>query len=332
MTIRDIAAAADVSIATVSRVLNNDFSSVSEETKNRIIGIAKKNKYVLKKKVHKTISRKVALVVPEINQMFFSSVINEAAKYCLCNGHELILFCSENDHKSQMVVDALVDSNEIEWVLYMGYSTLYQNLINRLIEANKKVVLLDNIAYDDGIPVAVFVDGECGMYQITNHLYEMGHRNIAYISGSKQAKFNNNRHIGYTRALLEKNIIVDPILTRFGYFTFDSGYECAKDLLKLGKNFTAVVCENDLIAYGAIKAFSEEGLQVPEDISVTGFDDMECSRYLLPGLTTVQQPMEEIINKSFEILQGLSKGEILSNCYIKFATKIVKRGSVKDIN
>lgn len=330
MTIREIAAKANVSIATVSRVLNNDFSAVGEDKKVIIQDIAKKNGYVPKNKAKKE-EKKVALVIPEVEHMFFAKVIRQIDEYCLENGLNLSLYCSDNDSKSQNIIDILVADTDIEWILYMGFSVYENNWMNRLFANGKKVVLLDNIDYDDGIPVAVFVDGEKGMYQITSYLCDMGHKNIAYFTGSKQAKFNNNRHVGYSRALFERNITVDPELTRFGYFTFESGYSCAKDLLAIGKPFSAVVCENDMIACGAIKAFSEAGLRVPDDVSITGFDDTEFSRYMIPALTTVRQPMSEIVEKAFELLQRMSKGESLSNCYIRLAPELVIRDSVKKI-
>lgn len=333
MTIRDIAAEASVSIATVSRVLNNDFSSVSEETRDKVLEIARRNNYVLPKKRKIDSSARVALIVPQIQHMFFSQMIEAVSSYCFEAGYELCLFSGEGDpEKHKDIIETLAKCQDIQWVLYMGISSEETKQLERLCDSGKKVVLLDNIVYANAFPVAVSVDGEKAMYDLTRMLQDYGHRDIAYITGSKQAKFNNNRHVGYSRAMFERNLPVDPILTRFGTFSFESGVECTDYLISTGKKFTAIVCENDLIAYGAIHRLQESGLSVPGDVSVTGFDDMEFSSYMSPSITTVRQPVAEIVAKSFELLESMSNGTLISNCFIRFPGQIIERDSVRDIN
>lgn len=331
MTVREIAKEAEVSIATVSRILNGDYSRVSTETLNRVQAVIKKHNYVLKKKTPKKKPKRFILVVPSASHMFFSNVVKAAGKYALANNLEMILYSIDDSLETRDLIINRIVSSDIEWVLYMGISQNTQDSIIPLISTTKKIVFLDNIDYQNGISASVIADGEDAMFQLTEYYIRKGHRHIAYITGTKEARFNNERHKGYARALLCHNLMVDPELTRFGDFSFDEGYECAKSLLSLDQKFSALICENDIMALGAMKAINELGLKIPEDVSLSGFDDMYIADKVSPTLTTIRQPLDAIIEESFSLLNRMSSGEKMSNYIVKMPCEIIERESIASV-
>lgn len=330
MTVRDIAKEANVSIATVSRIINGDFSRVSAVTKDRVLDIVRRSNYVPKKNSVKNSLKRFILVVPSIDHMFFSVVAKEASGYALRNNLEMVLYSIDNSVDSRDDIIKRIACSDIDWILYMGISSGDQDSIISLLPPEKKIVFLDNILYKDGIPASVIADGEEAMFALTEYYIGKGHRSIAYITGTKDSRFNNERHKGYARALFNHNIIVNPELTRFGDFSFESGYECMDKLFSLGYGFSAVICENDMMALGAMKSIHEHGLSVPDDISISGFDDTYIADKLSPALTTIRQPLAEIIEKSFSLLSRMSSGEQISNYIIKLPCRIIERESVVD--
>lgn len=330
MTVRDIAKEANVSIATVSRVINGDYSRVSSATKDKILDIVNKNNYVPKKSSARNTVKRFILVVPSIEHMFFSSVAKEAGHYALEHNFEMVLYSIDNSAENRDSIIKRIASSDIDWILYMGISNRDQDFILKTIPEGKKIVFLDNILYKEGIPASVIADGEEAMYEMTEYFISKGHRSIAYITGTKDSRFNNERHKGYARALFDHNIIVNPELTRFGDFSYEGGYACMEKLFSLKYMFSAVICENDIMALGAMKSIHEHGLSVPDDISVSGFDDTYIADKISPTLTTIRQPLYEIIKKSFELLSRMSNGEQISNYIVKLPCKIIERESVID--
>lgn len=337
MTIREIAQESEVSITTVSRIINNDFSSVSDNTRKRVQEVIRKNRYVagqkakIKTKSTSCSKKRIALIIPEVSQMFFSSIIDEAERQCTGRNKELILCCSRNSIDLEKEhVQYLID-HDVEGILYMSTSTCNENYFGDLKRAGKKFVVLDNNFTDFSLPGAVFVDGEAGIYEMTNYLLRNGHQNIAYFSGVAHCKFNNRRHQGYTRALLEHNIAVDPWLTIFGDFTWASGMESVEKLLRKKKDVTAIICENDLIACGAISELKKHGLSVPDDVSVTGFDNMSISKILVPALTTVDQHIELIVEKAMDLLDQMNRNQGMETNIEKITPDIIYRDSVRCI-
>ncbi len=138
------------------------------------------------------------------------------------------------------------------------------------------------------------LDNQHGGYLATRHLIEQGHKDIAYISGSLHKADSKARLAGHKRALNEYDLPFDPELTFEGNFSAQSGEQSIRLLLQKGLNFTAVSCGNDEMAAGAINALEVAGKQVPKDISVVGFDNINYANYLTPKLTTVEYPMHKI--------------------------------------
>ena len=159
------------------------------------------------------------------------------------------------------------------------------------------------------------------------HLYELGHRRIAHLSGAHNALTAMARLEGYHRCIQELNLSYDYVSYSSNLWTPNEGYRAMKDLLANGPRPTAVFASNDSLAIGAAHAIREENLRIPEDISLIGVDDLDVSRYLYPPLTSVQQPVAEMAQVGIEMLLRLIMGETPEQIHLSLSPTLVVRRS-----
>lgn len=161
-----------------------------------------------------------------------------------------------------------------------------------------------------GLPErCVLIDNHAGIRQVVHHLAGLGHRDIAYIGGDEAQQDAVERRVGFEATLREAGLSVNPRLMRCGDYTEASGERAAEELLRSGVPFTALVCANDQMAFGARLSLYRRDLRVPEDLSLTGFDDLFSSRYTTPPLTTVHQAVNELGQLAAETVLRLLAGE-----------------------
>lgn len=334
-TIREIAKEAGVSITTVSKLINGEEISISKDTRERVLETVKKYNYVgntgAKRKKSSSEKNQIAIVIPELKQMFFAEILEQVEKYCDESGNNLIVCSSRNDFEREKQHIADLIKMGIKGIVYMSVSSTTENCYEDLKKAKIPFVVLDSNLIEYNVPAIAFVDGENGMYSAAKYLIECGHQDIAYITGVRHAKFNNSRHQGYVRALLESGLPVNPQLTAFGNYTYESGGEKAAWLLEHRVEFTALLCENDLIAIGAMRKLEEHGLRVPDDISIIGFDDIYINEMIRPQLTSVNQNLHVIAKEAVDMLIRLADGEVLDNTVVKVTPRLILRNSVKII-
>lgn len=174
----------------------------------------------------------------------------------------------------------------------------------------------------------VDTDNKLGAWNAVKYLIDMGHERIALINGEMSIANVRDRFEGYKKALSDEGIKIDHELIIYGKLTQDSGYMEMNELLSRGKMPTAVLCSNDLIAIGAMKAIKEKKLKIPNDISVVGFDDLIISSYLNPPLTTVRQPFFHLGKEAVVTLMSMIRGEKDRNLQIEIESRLIKRKSV----
>lgn len=328
-SVRDIAKEANVSITTVSRYLNNDYRSMSETTRQRIGEVIKKREYVYKPK--KKTNRRIGIVLPDLANPFFAQMAN-ALEYAAGELNlDVQLALSHNDYqKERSHVERMVN-NQIAGLIYMSTVSSQENCYGYLTEQKIPFVVLDSYLDEYSVPAAVYVDGKKAVYEISKHLIRCGHRSIAYISGLKYSSFGHDRYQGYTNALLEAGIRVDPELVRFCGFEAANGAESFLSLYQSSIPFTAVICENDMIAFGVANECSKMGIRIPDDLSVTGFDNTYMAAYFSPPLTSVEQHVGRQAEKAMELLLCQIKREPLQEKIVLIEPTLVMRKSVKDI-
>jgi LacI family transcriptional regulator len=331
-TIKDISRLANVSTASVSKVVNGDYKSVSESTRDKILQIAKELNYKPNRLARSLVTNQtniLGLIVTDITNPYFSSLakgVEDRAGSC---GYNVIL-CNTDDNqaKEATYIDVLLEYN-VAGVIITGMANPDSSQIQDIVKSKIPLVSIDRYVSPDTI--SVFLDSFRGTYLSTEYLIKKGHKKIAFISGDAALKLPNQRLNGYLQALRDYNMEEDKSIIKLGTYHMENGYETARSFLDNHADFTSIVCGNDLIAFGAIKAIKERGLSVPGDISVIGFDDIYLSSIFEPALTTIRQPIYDIGSYAVDVMIRLVKNEAVNQKIKYFGPEIIERDSVRNL-
>lgn len=300
-TIKDVAALAGISYTTVSHVVNKT-RPVSEEVRIKVEAAIKTLDYVpsavarsLKAKTTATIG----LLVPNSLNPYFAELARGIEDYCERNGYCVILCNSDDNPDKQRSYLRVLLEKRIDGLIVAsagGDSGLAQGL---------KGVRTPMVFVDRGLDAVdadlVRIDHEYGAYLATRHLLELGHRDIATISGPENTSVAQMRLAGYRRALKEAGVEVSPGRMLESDFTSTGGYSAATVLLESNPP-SAIFAANDMIGIGVLRAAAERNIRVPSELSVIGFDDIQMSRYVYPSLTTVGQSILQLGEMAAEVL------------------------------
>jgi LacI family transcriptional regulator len=286
VTIREVASRAGVSIATVSRVFNNS-DPVDQGTRERVKKAAVELRYVpnvLGRSLSMRRTDSIGLLLPDLFGEFFSEIIRGCDQTAQRNHYQLLVSSSHNSRKQietalRMMrgrVDALVIMSP-----HINAETLNENLPRTL-----PVLLLDCRVESNGFD-SLNIDNVKGAAAMTKHLLSHGHTRVAIIKGTEGNVDAADRLKGYCLAMQESGIAPDERLQAAGDFTEASGYAAVKSLLAVTPGPTAIFASNDSMAIGALSALRDEGIQIPEQMALAGFDDVPIGSYLSPALTSV---------------------------------------------
>jgi LacI family transcriptional regulator len=300
-TIKDVAALAGISYTTVSHVLNRT-RPVSEEVRIKVEAAIAQLDYVpsavarsLKAKATLTIG----LLIPNGINPYFAELARGIEDHCERNGFCVILCNSDDDPAKQRSYLRVLLEKRVDGLIVssVGGDT---GLAIGLGDVRTPMVMVDrdleHITAD-----LVRIDHELGGYLATSHLLALGHRHIACICGPATTSVARMRLAGYRRAMQEAAIQVPDSWTVESDFTGPSGYHAAVGLLD-GQRPTAIFAANDMVGFGVLRAAAERNIQVPRELSVIGFDDIEMSRYVYPALTTVGQSILELGERAAQLL------------------------------
>ncbi|GGS29107.1 transcriptional regulator [Streptomyces humidus] len=319
VTIAYIAESAGVSVPTVSKVLNGR-SDVSDETRARVEELIHRYGY---RKPPKNRSNLVELVFRELESMWAVEIIRGVERVARRN--KVGVLVSEfglQDTPSRTLDDTL--GRRPQCVL--SVSQLSEEERGQLKAKGIPFVVFDpNEELPDGVPFVGATNWRGGQ-AATRHLVGLGHRRIAMISGPDHP-FCLARSAGYTSALTEAGLPVDPDLVVKTLLTRDDGCSAARDLLSRPDRPTAVFTANDMQALGVYQAARELGLRIPEDLSVVGFDDVPAVAWVDPPLTTVHQPLAEMAVAATELAPALGRGEDVPQVGVEIATTLTVRES-----
>jgi LacI family transcriptional regulator len=295
ITIADIANQAKVSISTVSRILNGkaDNYRISKDTEKRVKEIAKNSGYrpnFLAKGLRLKRTKTIGLVIPDISNPFFAHVTRSIQISAHKLGYSLIVCNTDEDLDNELEHVDLLTSKGVDGYIIMPVGTSYSHL-ERLLMDNKPMVLLDR-CFDELNTNSVLVDNYVGALQATEHLIGFGHESIAIIQGLPNTYTAKERLKGYMAALEKHHIPVEESLIVGKDFRKENGYIETKFLLNLHNPPSAIFTTSDLITLGALQAFFEEDIKIPDDISLVAFDDIDFAPFLVSPLTLVSQPKE----------------------------------------
>jgi len=291
VTIKDVAREARMSVATVSRVLN-DSGPVSEDTRQLIREVAGRMRYVPHSGARSLITSKtdtLGVLLPDLYGEFFSEVIRGMDDTAQKNGFHLLISRAYADrHGIETAMKSM--RGRVDGVVAMSPDLDSDSLLN--LPSTIPVVLLCSVARGN----------ELDSLTIQNCLVSLGHKRIAIIKGSARNYDAAERLRGYRMALREAGIAPEPILEREGDFTEAGGYHAAQELLAMSPRPTAIFAANDSMAIGALSALRESGARVPEEMAVAGFDDIPLARYMDPPLSSVHVPICELGARAVELL------------------------------
>lgn len=329
VTIYDVAREAGVSMATVSRVVNNN-PNVKPQTRKKVYEAIERLGYRPNAVARGLASKKtttVGVVIPDIANANFAEVargIEDIANMY----HYNIILCNADKRKEKeiRVINTLLEK-QVDGLLFMG-GVVTDEHIQAFNTSNVPIVLCATTDEKGTMP-SVDIDHETAAYDAVRKLIGEGHTRIAMISGTLQDPANGYaRYQGYKRALEESGIALDESLVRVGNYRYESGIEAVQYFLELGERPTAVFAATDEMAIGAIHGIQDAGLSVPEDISVIGVDNIRMASMVRPLLTTVAQPMYDIGAVSMRLLTKLMKKENVEQARVTLHHELIVRNSV----
>jgi len=324
--VRDIAAETGVSIATVSRVLNGH-AHVSAQTRELVAGAVERlgRAGPSPRRGRATVGGAVFVRCPYVLTDYFGIIVSAVAETLDLHGRQVILNAGEATQRSS-VLPALPDRPGISGAIMVLPPESTADL-ERLRGRAFAFVVVDPRTPLPRDVAAVSAAHFAGARRMTTHLIELGHRRIGVIGGPRPWLASDARLAGHTAALAEVGVLPAPELLRSTEPTTEHGYRAATELLDRPEPPTALVGFCDKSAVGALRAAAERGLRVPEDLSITGYDDIDVSRATAPALTTVRQPLREMGAMAVSLLMRLIDRHPVEALHVELATEIVVRGS-----
>ncbi len=329
-TVRDVAAETGLSIATVSRVLN-DQDNVASHTRDivlrevaRLGGRAPGPRAGTPRR-QSTADGAIYVRCPYLLTDYFGLIVSSIAETLDLHGKQMLLNAGEAAQR-KAELPGLADRAGVSGAIIILPPEPSEQLVALRARTFPFVVVDPRETMPPDI-AAVSAAHFAGARNMTGHLVELGHRRIGVIAGPHNWLASRARLAGHTSALADVGILPDPVLVRSGEPTTEWGYRAAGELLDQSLRPTAIVGFNDKAAVGAMTAARERGLRVPDDLSLAGFDDIDLAQATQPMLTTVRQPLQEMGRMAVTLLVRLLERHQLQALHVELATELVVRGS-----
>jgi LacI family transcriptional regulator len=327
-TLAEIAQAAGVSTMTVSRALNHQ-TGVSPKTRDYILGLAADMGYAANRSAQKLSSGKsrvIGLLAAELDNPFIGALVSGAVRAAAVSGHEVLIYALvDHENKPHSNVLQLLQQFTDGVIALLPYQ---YGFVEQLQAAQHPVITIDHHS-DQNRLVSIAADSYGGARLALEHLASLGHKRIAFLTGDEQLGSATDRHRAYDDAVLLHGLDRSAELVLKGDFSFHSGGEAAKKLLRMRKKPTAVFAANDMSAFGLMGGLQSAGLRIPDDISVVGFDDLPAAQQFHPTLTTVRQPIAEMGRAAVNTLLAQMAGLGVAMPHISLPTSLVVRASTQ---
>ncbi|SEO53385.1 LacI family DNA-binding transcriptional regulator [Paenibacillus sp. OV219] len=331
--IKDVARLAGVSVTTVSRVLNGE-KYVKDDLKQRVYVAIEELGYAPSQIARSLVRNKtnlIGVIVPDITSSFYATILSSIEEAASANDYNLLVCnISENIDKEHKYLNVFQEMR-VEGIIIM-HEKINEDIRN-LIQKMKIPVIFSSVKPMEQEFVSVIVDDYKAAYDATNYLIGLGHESIGFIGGDmRDITSGQNRYSGYRNALTNSGIKIIHEHIRFGDYKVKSGYEQMKALLRVKQPLTAVFAVSDDMAVGAMNCIRDNGLRVPEDISVMGFDGSQLTELTRPTLTSMEQPIHEMGKVTMRVLLSqVETGEVPTSDII-LEHRLVARDSCKARN
>lgn len=334
MTIKDLAVRTGYSVGTVSRVLNNH-PNVSQKARQAILSVVEESGFQLNvnaKQLKQQRSQSILAVVKGTGNELFGSLLEALQAQISQTPYPLTAdYIDEEDNEVLRALRLSVEKKPMG-IVFLGGNR--ENFVRDFHKIQVPCVLITSDASGLAFPnlSSVSTDDASAAGQAIELLAALGHRRVAVIGGdTSQSDTSRLRYEGCLAAFARQNIEFDPARDyRAGRYAFSEGYRNAKDLLTQGRGYTALFAAADVLAIGAIRAIQDMGLRVPEDVSVMGFDGLELGAFTVPRLATICQNVEQLAQRSMELLLAALEGSGVAR-HEKVPVAIIREESVRPL-
>ena len=329
--IQDVAARAQVSIATVSRVLNESDHKVSKETRKRVLNAIRELDYrpnALARGLLMKKTKTIGIIIPDISNPYYAEIVRGMQDMADRNGYDVILLNTDRSQDRIVKSIYLLREKIVDGMIFSGGIIHGYGPLSALNELRERVVVIGR--HEVNFPAAL-VDNIGGASEAIQHLIDLGHKSIGFIGGPENSTTMIDRLKGYESALAQNGCPMDNTLLKWGDLNPESGFEATKHLLEQKNRPSAILAGNDQMAFGAVHAARQLGFKVPDDLAVVGFDDVPLSAYFEPPLTTVKIPRYRLGEGTMEMLIDLIQ-EKEFNRIRWFKTKLIIRGTTAIVN
>ncbi|WP_430784727.1 catabolite control protein A [Virgibacillus flavescens] len=329
ITIYDVAREANVSMATVSRVVNGN-PNVKPTTRKKVLATIETLGYRPNAVARGLASKKtttVGAIIPDISSIFFAELARGIEDIATMYKYNIILSNSDqNKDKELQLINTMLEK-QVDGIIFMG-GTITDEHVNQFKTSSVPVVLAATYDESNTIP-SVNIDYEQASYEATKFLLDKGNKDVAFISGEDDTLINKQKYAGYQKAFKDASITIKDEYVIKGDYTYDSGIEAFKELYALESNPSAIFVSSDEMALGVIHGAQDKGLTVPGDIEVFGFDNTRLASMVRPTLSTIVQPMYDIGAVAMRLLTKYMNKEDVSEKKVVLPHRIVERNSTK---
>lgn len=330
-TVKDVARLANVSVATVSRVIN-DLGGYSEETKENVMKIVEKIGYqrnaIARGLVMKN-THTIGVLLPDVSTNFYAEILNGIQDTAHQNGYSVVACNAGRDAIMALDYLRVLAERQVDGIIIISleFKEEYYKAIEVL---NIPYILVSTMSYRFQVPY-VKVNDQQAAYTATQYLIEKGHKEIAMIAGGENDPIAGTPRVqGFIHALGDYGLNVNPKLIKYGDFSYESGIHCMEELLRENKRFTAVFAASDDMAVGALSVAYKRKIPVPEELSIIGYDNTKVAQMAIPPLTTIAQPLYDMGKKSTEnLLDTISTNKKAESTILPH--NIVERSTVKQL-
>ncbi|SHN32819.1 LacI family DNA-binding transcriptional regulator [Gracilibacillus kekensis] len=339
-SLKKIAQQANVSVATVSNVLNNR-GRVGVKTKNKILQIAEDLNYSpnrLAKSLKMNKSQTIGVIVEDLSVFNAPEIIDGINSFAEDHGYSILLMNLRMKKKTGMQYPEteickqevapffrVLLASQVEGVIYIG---IHNRDVKGVLPESSIPIVYTYCDTSNPQDLSVNYDDFQASYNATEYLLNNGHKDIGVITGFNDSESTIERLRGFKQALRDHGLNWNDEWQKEGDWTYNSGYSQTKELFNRSRAPKAIFTMNDLMAGGAFKAAVELKLKIPDDIAIIGFDNQEISQYLLPTLTTMNLPLNEIGKQSIDLLIKKINGENIRINKIKLNCTLIRRESV----
>jgi len=327
-TIKDVAKLAGVSVATVSRVINSSpkASDASRQAVQSAMASLNYHPNANARALAQQSTETIGLVVGDVSDPFFGAMVKAVEQVAYHTGNFLLIGNGyHNEQKERRAIEQLMRHRCAALVVHA--KSIPNAELAGLMDQMPGMVLINRIlpGYEQR---CVALDDRYGAWLATRHLIQQGHTKIGYLCSNHAISDAEDRLQGYYDALRENGLPCNDRLVTWGEPDESGGEQAMTELLGRGRHFTAVACYNDSMAAGAMGVLNDNGIEVPGEISLIGFDDVLISRYVRPRLTTVRYPIVTMATQAAELALALAKEQPLPEITHLFSPTLVRRHSV----